>query len=524
MPRPVRVSCIIPAYNEAATVGDVVTAARACADIDEIIVVSDGSTDATADAARRAGAHGVVSLPHNGGKSDAVLAGLRRARGELIVLLDADLCGLRPDHLSGLLHPVLDGRADMAVASFVDDPWHVLFQPLSGQRCFRRTTLGPLETIKGTGFGLEMLLDRLARERRARVRPAVWHDVRHRSKREKYGTVDALRLKVRVSSDLLRQARAPGRSARASDARRRSPPMIMAMTLLIVLIVVAAPVFLAHPSHAATTRLLPIPPPSPQDRLLVIVAHPDDEVIGAGGLIAAARRRGAAVSVVVVTNGDSNRMSAAVISHTVRPKAPQLIKEGYVRQQETLQALARLGVAPRDVSFLGFPDRVLRQVLHSDTPFTSPFTGVDRAIYPGVVAPDAPYTRQALVALLAEIVARGQPTLIVTHASFDRHDDHQAVAALVDAVRGRTPVYAFLVHAPGFPRPLRLSPHDPLVPPAGPALPHPWTWARMDLSPEIESAKRHALDAYRSQLLTPYLRLLLPSFVRTNELYAVQTP
>ena len=522
MNRPVRVSCIIPAYNESATIADVVTAARACADIDEIIVVSDGCTDATAEGARRGGAHCVVALPHNGGKSDAVLAGLRRARGAMIVLLDADLLGLRPDHLSGLLCPVLNGRADMTVAAFVDDPWHVLLRPLSGQRCFRRTMLGPPETIKGTGFGLEVVLDRLARERRAQVTPVIWHDVRHRSKYEKYGTVDALRLKVRVSSDLLRQARPPVRPAPVLDIQRRSPRMLVVIVLLIALIAAAVPVFLVHPSHASTIGLLVIPPPSAEDRLLVIVAHPDDEVIGAGGLIATARRRGAAVYVVVVTNGDSNRMSAAVISRKVRPKASQLIDEGHVRQQETLSALARLGVPPSDVFFLGFPDRALAQVLHSETPFTSPFTKVDRAVYPGVVTPGIPYTRSALIALTADIVARLQPTAIVTHAPFDRHADHQTVAALVDAVRGQTPVYAFLVHAPGFPRPLRLSLHDPLVPPSDLTLPNPWTWARLDLPPEIESAKRHAVDAYRSQLMTPYLRLLLPSFVRTNELYAVR--
>lgn len=524
MNRPVRVSCIIPAYNEAATIADVVTAARACTDVDETIVVSDGSADATAEGARRGGAHCVVALPHNEGKSDAVLAGLRHAHGEVIVLLDADLLGLRPDHLSGLLRPVLDGQADMAVASFADDPWHVLLQPLSGQRCFRRTLLGPPETMQGAGFGLEVVLDRLARERRARVAPVVWHGIRHRSKREKYGTVDALRLKTRVSSDLLRQTRLPIRSPRVRDIERRSPRMIVLIVLLVALIAAAVPIFLVHPSHASTTGLPAIPPPSPGDRLLVIVAHPDDEVMGAGGLIAAASNRGAAVSVVVVTNGDSNRMSAAVLSRKVRPRAAQLIDEGRVRQEETLRALARLGVPPTHVFFLGFPDRALAQVLHSDVPVMSPFTRVDRAVYRGVVATGTPYTRQGLIALTAEIVNRLQPTIIVTHVPFDRHVDHQAVAGLVDAVRGGVPVYAFLVHAPGFPRPLRLSLRDPLVPPTDLLLPRTWAWVRLDLSPELESTKQEAMKAYHSQLVTPYLRLLLPSFVRTNELYAVRTP
>lgn len=521
----IRVSCIIPAYNEAATIGAVVAAACACAGIDEIVVIRDGGTDPTAERAEEAGATCVLSLPHNQGKSDAVLAGLRCARGEVIVLLDADLVGVTPEHLDRLLRPVLAGRTEMTVASFVDDPWHKLLQPLSGQRCFRRALLHIPEVLEGKGFGLEVVLDRLARDHQARVMPVIWKGIRHRSKREKYGTVDGLRLQVRASSDLLRQARRPLRSPSARGVERRPPRMIVLMLLLIALVAVAVPVFVVHPSHAATIGLPLFPLPSQGDRLLIIVAHPDDEVIGAGGLIAFAVRHGAAVSVAIVTNGDSNRMSAAVLSRKVRPRAAQLIEEGRVRQRETLLALARLGVNSDQVFFLGFPDRALTRVLRSDMPVTSPYTRVDRVVYRGAVVSGAPYTRRALIALTEEIVARVRPTAIVTHASFDRHGDHQAVASLVEAVRGGRPVYAFLVHAPGYPRPLRLSLRDPLAPPqANAVLDGGWTWTRLDLPPEIESMKLEAIKAYRSQLITPYLRLLLPSFVRTNELYAVRAP
>lgn len=522
MGRPVRVSCIIPAYNEGATIAHVVAAARGCAAVDEVIVVSDGSTDATARRASQAGAR-VVELASNRGKSDAVLAGLRRAQGEVIVLLDADLLCVRPDHIAALVHPVLRGSAGMAVASFGADPWHMRLTPLSGQRCFRRAMLGTSEAIKGTGFGLEMALDRLARRSGTRVTPVVWQEVRHRSKREKYGTVDALRLKIRVSSDLLRQARPPGKSLPIATPRRTSS-MLLAVILLIAVIVVVTPVFLMHPPHASATDLLAAPLPAAGDRLLVVVAHPDDEVIGAGGLIAMARQRGAAVHIIVVTNGDSNRLSAAVLSHKIRPGAAQLLEEGSVRQDEALRALAALGVPAADVYFLGFPDRALTEVMRSRAPYTSPFTHVNRAVYPGVVARDVPYTRTALLTVTAQIVARVRPTVIVTHAPFDRHADHQAVASLVDEVREQTPIFAFLVHAPGFPRPLRRAPRAPLVPPADLRLPDRWTWARLDLPTEIATQKQHAISCYRSQLMTPYLRLLLLSFIRTNELYAVHAP
>jgi hypothetical protein len=47
---------------------------------------------------------------------------------------------------------------------------------------------------------------------------------------------------------------------------------------------------------------------------------------------------------------------------------------------------------------------------------------------------------------------------------------------------------------------------------------------RLDLSPELSRMKQEALNAYRSQIVSPYLRLLLASFVRTNELFAARRP
>jgi LmbE family N-acetylglucosaminyl deacetylase len=190
-----------------------------------------------------------------------------------------------------------------------------------------------------------------------------------------------------------------------------------------------------------------------------------------------------------------------------------------------VEALRRLGVAPADIYFLGFPDRKLAAVMQSPRdPVTSPFTRLQAAEYPGVMTPGASYTRTALVTMSRSVVERVRPTLIITHSALDRHSDHVAVAQLVELVRGTTPVYSFVVHAPGFPRPLRSSPHDPLLPPPTVTLPPQWTWMRFELSPEDEQAKRNAIGAHRSQLATPYLRFLLASFVRTNEVFAVPAP
>jgi glycosyltransferase involved in cell wall biosynthesis len=59
------VTAVIPAYNEEATIGEIVTVLGQVEQIQEVIVVSDGSTDDTANEARRAGAHVVIELPEN---------------------------------------------------------------------------------------------------------------------------------------------------------------------------------------------------------------------------------------------------------------------------------------------------------------------------------------------------------------------------------------------------------------------------------------------------------------------------
>lgn len=83
------VSIIIPAYNEAQTIGDVVARIKALYPESEIIVVNDGSTDDTSKVAQEAGAV-VYSHPYNIGNGAAVKSGIRIASGEILVFMDGD--------------------------------------------------------------------------------------------------------------------------------------------------------------------------------------------------------------------------------------------------------------------------------------------------------------------------------------------------------------------------------------------------------------------------------------------------
>ena len=89
MAEPRDVSVVIPAFNEEGGIADVVRRLAAVGPWREIVVVDDGSTDATAARAADAGAR-VVRHPYNKGNGASVKTGIREAAGSVVLLMDAD--------------------------------------------------------------------------------------------------------------------------------------------------------------------------------------------------------------------------------------------------------------------------------------------------------------------------------------------------------------------------------------------------------------------------------------------------
>ncbi len=89
MAEPSSVSGVIPAYNEAAVISEVVTSLASAGPWHEIIVVDDGSTDGTCARATSAGAT-VVRHPYNKGNGAAVKSGIRTSTGEYVLIVDGD--------------------------------------------------------------------------------------------------------------------------------------------------------------------------------------------------------------------------------------------------------------------------------------------------------------------------------------------------------------------------------------------------------------------------------------------------
>ncbi|MCS6869808.1 MAG: glycosyltransferase family 2 protein [Thermus sp.] len=197
---------LIPAYNEEATLAQVVRVAKEAGL--PVVVADDGSQDRTAQVAEGAGAL-VVRLPQNQGKGGAIAAGLKRVATPLVLLLDADLLGLQPEHLQALLEPVVRGEAEMTVGVFqggrLSTDLAMRLTPfLSGQRALRTEALRGVPGLAGARYDLELLLTRHAKRQGWRVRYLPLPGVSQVMKEEKRGLLPGLWHRLRMYREILR--------------------------------------------------------------------------------------------------------------------------------------------------------------------------------------------------------------------------------------------------------------------------------------------------------------------------------
>ncbi|MFE8008688.1 glucosyl-3-phosphoglycerate synthase [Streptomyces sp. NPDC057418] len=192
------VSVVLPALNEESTVGAIVAEIRRelmekVRLVDELVVIDSGSTDATAEVARRAGARVVhrdailPSLPAVPGKGEVLWRSLLVTSGEIVCFIDADLRDFSADFVSGIVGPLLTDPEVEFVKAMYDRPlgdtagqggrvtelvarpllnlhWPQLagfVQPLGGEYAVRRSLLERLPFPVGYGVELGLLVDAL---------------------------------------------------------------------------------------------------------------------------------------------------------------------------------------------------------------------------------------------------------------------------------------------------------------------------------------------------------------------------
>ncbi len=124
-----KLSVVIPVYNEKNTIGEVLRRVRMVDLPKEVIVVDDCSTDGTREFLQGLAPSDdltIVLQPHNAGKGAALRAGFRRVRGDIVIVQDADL-EYDPAEYPVLIQPIIAGKADVVFGSrFLGGPHRVL--------------------------------------------------------------------------------------------------------------------------------------------------------------------------------------------------------------------------------------------------------------------------------------------------------------------------------------------------------------------------------------------------------------
>jgi glycosyltransferase involved in cell wall biosynthesis len=158
-----RVSAIIAAYNEQDTIASVIRSVEGHPLIEEIIVVDDGSKDATVRRAQETSAN-VISLEVNSGKAAAMNRGVQTARNDCILFLDADILGLTHEMITLIVTPVLTGKVGMFVAirdrrTYWMNRLLYFIPVLGGERALTKEVWRRVPRIYRKGFQIEIALN-----------------------------------------------------------------------------------------------------------------------------------------------------------------------------------------------------------------------------------------------------------------------------------------------------------------------------------------------------------------------------
>lgn len=234
------VAAVVPARDEAATVGTVVAGLRELVTdglLTEVVVVDGDSQDGTVAAAMAAGARVVPQtrtprdLPAGGGKGDALWQGVAATDADLVLFVDADVVGFTADFVVPLLGPLLVDEEVQLVKAAYDRPagdggggrvtelvarpllallWPelaFLAQPLAGEYAGRRRLLEAVPFVQGYGVELALLADTVHRHG-----PAAIAQVDLGERRHTHQPLDALgRMAAEILAVALDRAAAQGR-------------------------------------------------------------------------------------------------------------------------------------------------------------------------------------------------------------------------------------------------------------------------------------------------------------------------
>lgn len=203
-----KVSLIIPVYNEEKTIGDVIYVAQNNPFVDEIVVVNDGSTDKTPLIAKKMGVN-LINLGENKGKGYALYEGVKNSIGDIVIFLDADLIDLKTYHITELIKPIIEGEylttcGIFEKGRFATDLSHKLTPFLSGQRAMIRSLWENFKYDPEIRYGFEITLSDYFWRNKIKVKYVVLEGVTQLMKEEKIGTKEGRKSRIKMYKDIAR--------------------------------------------------------------------------------------------------------------------------------------------------------------------------------------------------------------------------------------------------------------------------------------------------------------------------------
>lgn len=203
-----KVSVIVPAYNESERIEDVLKPLTRATKLDQIIVVDDGSTDDTAERIRKYDVE-LISLPENQGKAAALDSGVKLARNEVLLFMDADLVGLKASHVDRMIQAYEESGVDMLLGVFRSgrlntDIAQTIAPYLSGQRILTKEIWNRVRKKEKMDFGVEMALTKLSRKEKLCEEKIELSGVTHVMKEEKRGFSQGILDRLKMYSDIVK--------------------------------------------------------------------------------------------------------------------------------------------------------------------------------------------------------------------------------------------------------------------------------------------------------------------------------
>ena len=197
-----KVTAVVPVYNEEKTIKGVLEVLSSSKDIDEILVIDDGSTDKTPDIIKRLQANKMeyIKLKRNIGKDNAIRKCAKNINSEIVMIFDSDLIGFEKHHIENMLNALVEEKAGMVIGlrdkgNFLANIIMPYFPLTGGERALRTNIFKEIIKIPfHERWGLEWIMNDYLKKKKLKIAKIRLEGVDHIGlQTKKYGIMAFLK-------------------------------------------------------------------------------------------------------------------------------------------------------------------------------------------------------------------------------------------------------------------------------------------------------------------------------------------